>query len=251
VVIRELRQRFSRTLPIEVRMDGAFFVPQILRVFDEERLLYAIKVPFWKWLGLRELISTARTWIRIAPGIEGFKRLLEVPQWSRVLRVAIYRKRISGPPPRAFQLDLFQPDDGYYDYSAIGTNQELSLRALWHFMAGRGAHEKRLGELREQFGFASIPTLDRQANTAWQMVSVLALNFVRSFQIAIGTARRPRSCKHTFAYVFQSARTLRFELIQQPARLLRPAGRLQIRFATPPAARRRIEQAQRRLKLAA
>ena len=41
----------------EVRLDGAFFQPQILRFLDAEGLDYAVKVPLWKWLGIREQIA--------------------------------------------------------------------------------------------------------------------------------------------------------------------------------------------------
>ena len=51
----------------------------------------------------------------------------------------------------------------------------------------------------------------------------------------------------TFAYVFQSIATLRFELIHQPLRIVRPKGRPELRFAASPAARRRIERVQQHL----
>ena len=54
-----------------------------------------------------------------------------------------------------------------------------------------------------------------------------------------------------FDYIFQSMQTLRFELIQQPVRLVRPKGRPELRFAASSAARQRIEAAQRALARAA
>jgi hypothetical protein len=45
--------------------------------------------------------------------------------------------------------------------------------------------------------------------------------------------------------------TLRFELIHQPARLVRPQGRPELRFAASPAARKRIQAAERALARAA
>src|SRR5206468_1565216 len=54
------------------------------------------------------------------------------------------------------QLDLFSPDDGHYEYSAVATNQTLAIAPLWHFMAGRGAHEKTYAELKQHFAFAAI-----------------------------------------------------------------------------------------------
>ena len=114
-------------------------------------------------------------------------------------------------------------------------------------MAGRGAHEKTFAELKQHFGFAAIPTNDQQANSAWQLISVLALNLVRYFQITVGARERRRTWKRTFDYVFQSMQTVRFELIQQPARLVRPQGRPELRFAASPVARKRIEAAERAL----
>lgn len=60
--------------------------------------------------------------------------------------------------------------------------------------------------------------------------------------IAAGAAERPRTAKRTFGWVLPSLRTLRFERIHQPARLVRPGGRAALRFAAPEAVRQRIER---------
>ena len=60
-------------------------------------------------------------------------------------------------------------------------------------------------------------------------------------------ARRPRTRKRTFAYLFQSLATLRFELFRQPVRLVRPGGRPELRFAVSPRARERIRHCERAL----
>ena len=251
VVLRELRERFGSRMPLELRMDGAFFIPTVLRLLDTQRVEWSMKVPLWKWLGIQEEIASRHRWTRVDGRIDGFETWLILPQWERVQRVVVYRKRVFHRTRKNFQLDLFSPDDGTFEYSAIATNKTLSVRALWHFMAGRGAHEKTLAELKQHYGFAAIQTNDRTANAAWQLLSVLTLNLVRSFQIALGAPRRPRTLKRTYAYVFSSLQTLRFELIHQPARLVRPAGRQELRFAVAPRAREKIRQAERRLQLAA
>jgi hypothetical protein len=252
VVIGELRGRLGRRLPLELRMDGAFFMPQIFAFLDGEAgLEYAVKVPMWKWLGLREAIASRRRWQRVDAYVEGFEARLEIPQWGRIERVAIYRKRVSHESRKNLQLDLFDPADGHFEYSAVATNKDLGVRALWHFMAGRGAHEKTHAELKQAVAFDAIPTNDRYANAAWQMLSVLTLNLVRSFAVATGAAERPRTRKRTFAWVLPSLRTLRFELIHQPARLVRPAGRSELRFAVPEPVRSRMHRIQRRLARAA
>ena len=74
VVIGDLRARFGRRLPIELRMDGAFFMPAIFAFLDgEPGLEYALKVPMWKWLGLREKIAGRRRWTRVDAYVEGFE----------------------------------------------------------------------------------------------------------------------------------------------------------------------------------
>jgi hypothetical protein len=256
IVIGDLRERFGRRLQLELRMDGAFFHPDVFRFLDGELgqgIEYAVKVPMWKWLGLLPKIASRKRWTRVDDYVDGFEMRLRIDQekWDRTERVVVYRKRVSHKSRKNFQLDLYSPDDGHYEYSAVATNKSLRIAPLWHFMAGRGAHEKTLAELKQHFGFAAIPTNDQLANSAWQLLSVLALNLMRYFQITLGAKQRSRTWKRTFDYVFQSMQTVRFELIQQPARLVRPKGRPELRFAASPAARKHIEAAQRALDRAA
>jgi Transposase DDE domain group 1 len=55
-LIHELRARFGRSLPLEFRMDAAFFQEEILALLAREGCEYAIKVGFWKWVGLKSLV---------------------------------------------------------------------------------------------------------------------------------------------------------------------------------------------------
>jgi hypothetical protein len=250
-VLEDLRARFGRRPRLEVRLDGAFFHPEILRFLDEEGLAYAVKVPMWKWLGVREAIASRKRWARVSATLSGFALVLPIPQWGRVQRVFVYRKRVFHETAKNFQLDLFDPDDGHYEYSAVATNLELGVAALWHFMAGRGGHEKTLGELKQHLAFDAIPSRDPQANALWQQLAVLTHNLVRSFQLCVGAEERPRSRKRTFLHVFQSLQTLRFTLLDQPARIVRPAGRPELRFAVSTLTRKRIEHAAQRIRRAA
>jgi hypothetical protein len=47
-LIAELRVRFGRSMPLEFRMDGAFFQQPLLKLLAREGCLYAVRVPFWK-----------------------------------------------------------------------------------------------------------------------------------------------------------------------------------------------------------
>jgi hypothetical protein len=241
-VIGELRERFGRWMPVELRLDGGFFYPEVLRFLVGEGLRFAIKVPLWKWLGIREKIAARRRWTRVDGSVSGFETELSIPKWELRLRVVVYRKKVGHETHKNFQLDLFSPDDGHYEYSAVATNQPLAVRALWHFMAGRGGHEKTFGELKQQLAFDAIPTNDWVANSLWQQLAVLTHNLVRAFQLRTGALPRPRTWKRTCGFVFPSLQTLRFELIGQPARLVRPAGRPELRFAVSASTRQRIER---------
>jgi len=72
----------------------------------------------------------------------------------------------------------------------VTTNKALSAPVLWDFIAGRGAQEKTLAELKGEFALDVVPTNHYGANSAWQQVSILAHNLMRSFQLH-GT-RRPK-----------------------------------------------------------
>ena len=61
--------------------------------------------------------------------------------------MVIYRRRVHHETRKNFQLDLFSPDDGHFEYSAVTTNKALGPAALCDFIAGRGAQEKTLAEL--------------------------------------------------------------------------------------------------------
>ncbi|MBI1893763.1 MAG: transposase [Candidatus Rokubacteria bacterium] len=91
-LIHEPRGRFGRGLPLEFRMDAAFFQEEILDLLTQEGREYAIKVGFWKWVNLRPL-------------------------------VAAHHKRVGNQTRKNFQLDLFSPDDGQFESSAVRTNK--------------------------------------------------------------------------------------------------------------------------------
>jgi hypothetical protein len=55
-LIEDLRRRLGSSLPLEFRMDGAFFQKQIIELLERRKAGYAVKVPFFKWLGLLPLI---------------------------------------------------------------------------------------------------------------------------------------------------------------------------------------------------
>ena len=231
-LITTLRTRFGRSMPLDFRMDAAFFKEDILKLLPRLGCHFALKVPFWKWLGLKNIVPAQKAWTPIRPGIETFETRLPIEQWKLELRVVVYRKRVHHDTAKNYQLDLFSPDDGTFEYSAVTTNKPLGLKALWHFMAGRGAQEKTFGELKGEFALDVVPTNHYGANTAWMQLSILAHNLIRSFQLRASIAQiRSATPKRTYAYRILSMKTLRFLLVTRAAHLARISGRQVLRFA--------------------
>jgi hypothetical protein len=237
-----------RPTALRFRMDGAFFKQAVLQVLESQDAGYAIKVPFWPWLNLKSLIQRQRQWQRVDDEVDGFRTSLFLEPWNQEVLIAIYRKRVHHESAKNFQLDLFDPNDGYWEYSAVTSNLGFSIPALWRFMCGRGAHEKVIGELKTGLAFNTIPTNHYGANSAWQQLVALAHNLLLNFQTAAGAERRGRSRKGTAAYRFRRVRTLRFELFNRAGQLVRPHGVARLRLASNETLERSVRSMVRALK---
>jgi hypothetical protein len=216
---------------VRFRMDGAFFRQDVLTWLQARGVGYAIKVPFYRWLDVQQYIRATPTWTRVTPEISGFVVPAATTPWSRPLWVAIYRTRVQHRTAKNFQLDLFDPNDGHYEYSALTSNLDLTVANLWYFMAGRGNHEKTIGQLKTGLAFHTVPTMAYAANSAWQQLVVLTHNLLTNFQIETGAERRRRTRKHTTLPVLQTIQTLRFVLFNRAALWTRSSGVARLRLA--------------------
>ena len=124
-----------------------------------------------------------------------------------------------------FQLDLFDPDDGHYEYSAVASNKTLPGRALWKFMNGRGTHEKVYGELKSGFAFAAVPTQNDHANSAWQILNLMAFNISWAMQTTVDSTTRQRTQKRRSLRRYEHINTLRQQLIHRAGLLLNVSGK--------------------------
>lgn len=245
----QLRQ-LAPTAILETRLDGAFFRKEIV-AFLHSRAEYAIKVPFYVWLPLKSLIRERKRWNHLRHDLHAFEADVHIPTWKRTVRIAIYRKRVFHKTRKNFQLDLFDPSNGTWEYSAIATNKNLGLKALWEFMAGRGAHEKAIGELKSGYAFDSVPTQNYAANSTWQILSTLAYNLVASFQIQTGAPQRKRTRKRTCLFILKSIFTLRYEFLGRAGILQHPHGRPTLTLSRNLPARHLFEKIGARLDRAA
>jgi hypothetical protein len=253
--VRTARRELDLRGVLELRTDSAFFQQDFLATCDRIGLEYAVKVPMWPWLNLRGIVKQKSErdweWVDWKNNLQGVFAELAIPQWGRTERIAIYRKRINHQPAKGRQLELFNPDDGCWEYSVVATNKTLGLRALWHFQAGRGVQEKTLAELKSGYALSSIPTQTYSANTAWQKLNILAHNVITSFQIATTATEKPRTAKRTTLFLLRTIATLRFEWLNKAARLLRPRGVPTLRLVENEATRAVIRVVERALDDAA
>jgi Transposase DDE domain group 1 len=248
--LRELWMQLTnsavRQAQLRFRMDGAFFRQDVLKWLTARGAGYCIKVPFYHWLDLQQYIRSKPKWTRVNDDVSGFVVPEAATPWGKPLWVAIYRRKVRHRTAKNFQLDLFDPDDGHYEYSAITSNLGFTVANLWYFMAGRGNHERTIGHLKSGLAFHSVPTMAYAANSAWQQLVVLTHNLLTNFQIETGAKRRRRSRKHTTLPVLQTVQTLRFVLFHRAAALVQPGGTPTLRLAYNAATRRlytRIEHA--------
>ena len=235
----QIKRSFGLGQILEFRMDAAFFRRDVLEMLDKKNAEYAIKVPFVHWTGLREIVAKNRRWERVDDRVSCFERQLSLEAWERQMRVVIYRKRVHHCTRKNFQLDLFDPSDGHYEYSAVVTNKTITGKSLWNFMCGRGGHEKAYAELKSGFAFDSVPSLHYAANSAWQILCVIAFNLMRGF-VAATAPRRPFLSRRRPLFTFQSIHTMRFEFLHQAGQLIWPNGQATLRLRSAPSIKKRF-----------
>lgn len=223
-LLRQLDETLGTGYRLQFRMDGGFLKADVFRVLDARQAGYVIKVPFRPWLDLKSLITKREQWRHVDAEVDGFRTSLFLEPWQVDLRIVIHRKRLRHFTAKNYQLDLFDPNDGDWEYSAVATNLAPSIPALWKFMCDRGRHEKTIGELKTGLAFGTIPTRRSGANGAWQQLVVLARNLLINFQVEAGAKKRHRTRKRTAVFVLRREATLRFELFNRAGIPIRPGG---------------------------
>lgn len=246
-LLRQLRQTLGAGYSLEFRMDGAFFRRDVVTLLTRTGADYAIKVPFYPWVGLKALVRRTRVWTRVTATVSYAEHEVELAPWQQRHRIVVYRTHVQHETAKNFQLDLFDPHDGHYEYSAVVTNKPLAGAALWAFMCGRGVHEKVYGELKSGFAFGSVPTRQYTANSAWQVLSGLAFNLSRSFQRATTARRRTPSRKRRTLFAFETIHTLRALCFQRAGILAYPQGRAVLDVGLSPAVAEHFERLDRLL----
>lgn len=235
--IRSVREHLGAGVTTEVRLDSAFFCEKILRFLIRIGVPYAVKMPIWKWTGVKELINQRERWSPASADLSYFAATLKFAKWKLEIPVLIFRKCITknNRKEKTFQLDLFDPGDGIYEYQVIATNQELRAANVMDFYNGRCGMEREIAELKTEYGFANIPTKHFLANSTYQALAILAHSLVKNFQLATNQApAKKRSSSRTTSYSFESLKSLRFKIIARAGRVVNVAGKSVLKMASEP-----------------
>src|SRR6266446_5742865 len=98
-LIEEIRGRLGRSLPLEFRMDAAFFQHNLLKLLARRGCCYAIKVPFCSWTRVKALVAPSSSGPRSTPRSAAsrpslsLRRGSSICEWSSTASAFITRAR--------------------------------------------------------------------------------------------------------------------------------------------------------------
>jgi hypothetical protein len=218
-VIRTIRRHLA-DFAIRFRADSAFCNPDVINYLLKNRIGFAIKAPFWKLLTLKTAAENRKRWFKISEQWGYFWIQNPIDSIDHDHYVIILRKKLRDPK-KPYQLKLFSPNNGCYEYSAVVTDtKQWDPEELLQFVSGRSAQENSISELKTSFAFDHIPTNQYQANSAYMQLSQMAYNLAISMQHDMGLAiRRANNKKKTRIFKTMKWKTVRFLLINRAGRI--------------------------------
>jgi hypothetical protein len=219
----EMIKGIQKRLPgfsIRFRADSAFCVPKVLDYLLQRQTPFAIKAPFWKLLALKTAAQQRKIWYTVDKTWSYFWIKSPIGSLEKEHYVFIFRKKVR-EVPKNFQLNLFSPNDGLYEYSAVVTeSKQWDASELLLFVSGRSGQENSLGELKDDFAFGSVPTNTYQANSAYMQVSQMAYNLSLSLQHEMGLVKKhSTNPKSTRFYQGWKWKTFRFLILNRAGRI--------------------------------
>lgn len=223
-VIQTIRRQLSGFC-IRFRADSAFCDPKVIHYLLSRHIGFAIKAPFWKLLNLKDAAQQRKRWYRINGQWSYFWLKQPLDSVAGEHYALILRKKMRCPK-KPYQLDLFSPNNGIYEYSAVVTETKAwSPEDLLLFVSGRSAQENSISELKTSFAFDHIPTNTYQANSAYLQISQMAYNLATSMQHSMGLAhKRKPNKKFTRLHKIMEWRTFRFLILNRAGKIGRKDG---------------------------
>jgi hypothetical protein len=218
-VVRTILKQLS-DFAIRFRADSAFCSPDVINYLLKKRIGFAIKAPFWKLLNLKTAAENRQRWFKISEQWGYFWIQNPIDSIDHDHYVIILRKKLRDSN-KPYQLKLFSPNNGFYEYRAVVTDtKQWDPAELLQFVSGRSAQENSISELKSSFAFDHIPTNQYQANSAYLQMSQMAYNLATSMQHNMGLAKkRIKNKKKTRVFKTMEWKTIRFLLINRAGRI--------------------------------
>ena len=234
-LVKMLKKQLAQFV-IRFRADSAFCDPKVISYLLSRHIGFAIKAPFWKLLNLKDAAQQRKKWYRINKQWSYFWLKQPLGSVEGEHYAMILRKKLKNPK-KNFQLDLFNPNNGVYEYSAVVTHRkQWSAEDLLLFISGRSGQENSIGQLKNDFAFDHIPTNTYQANSAFMQISQMAYNLSISMQHSMGLVKkRKQHQKHTRLYRSMEWKTFKFLILNRAGRIGRSAGKKVLEMTQNPA----------------
>ena len=219
-IIKTVLQKMNGYI-VRFRADSAFCAPEILDFLLKKSISFAIKAPFWKLNILKESIQERQRWYKINDQWSYYWIENPIDKCEYEHKGLILRKKLKNSK-RNFQLELFSPNNGLYEYSCIVTDHKnWNEKDLLDFVCGRSAQENSISELKDDFYFDHLLGSSYQANSANLQISQMAYNLMISMQIDSGIAKRKKVTKKcTRLFKFMKMKTFRYLVIYKAGKIV-------------------------------
>lgn len=223
-VIQTIQKQFS-DFSIRFRADSAFCVPEVINYLIKKQVKFAITAPFWKLLNLRTTAQLRQKWFMINNKWGYFWVKQPIDSFNHEPYVIIFRNKVSSSK-KHYQLNLFSPNNGVYEYSAVVTdNKNWDPKELLLLVSGRSAQENSISELKTSFTFDHISTNTYQANSAYMQISQMAYNLSIFIKHSMGMAKtRDPKGKSTRVFENLGRKKFRFLILNRAGRIARRKG---------------------------
>jgi hypothetical protein len=232
--IDAVREALPR-IQLEVRMDGAFFSDEIVRMLDQQAVEFTISVPFERLAVLKRRIEAKRHWRWFDCETAYFELRWKPKAWRWRHRFVVIRSEQKLQTKGAVQLDLFVPYQYGFEFKVIVTNKATTAKKVLAFHNGRGAQEGVFADLKSQAQLDYIAVRRLHGNQTYLLAAVLAHNLGRELQMASRPPERATNEKRCTLWIFQELSTLRRTFIQRAGRLTRPNNNLTLTMSANPA----------------
>lgn len=216
----------SQLRTMEARVDSAFYIDEILGLFDEENVDFTCSVPFERLHKLKGIVEERKTWDRINEKWSFFEVDWKPNRWDDRHRLVCLRSRRKIPIKGPLQLDLFEPRDYEFEYKVVATNKTESAKSVLLFHNGRGSQEKIFGEAKQNAALDYLPSRRCIGNQIYTLCGMVAHNLSRELQMWACEPQRTTTAKRRSLWTFESLSTLRQHLLHKAGVLARPQGEL-------------------------